>query len=182
MGRPVVSRAVSDLSASDFNEPTTRHRFDSARFRRVLGHFPTGVTVITAAADGVPVGLAVGSFTSVSLDPPLVAFCPDKSSSSWPKIEATGVFCVNILAEDQEDICRNFATKGGDKFQGIGWRPASSGSPILHDVLAWVDCEIETVHEAGDHYVVIGRVHELDVAHEGTPLVFFRGGYGRFTP
>ncbi len=155
---------------------------DGAHFRTVLGHFPTGVTVITAMGADGPAGLAVGSFFSVSLDPPLVGFCPNKASSNWPVIKSAGVFCVNILAEDQEDISRNFATKGGDKFQGVGWRPASSGSPILHDVLAWVDCEIDAVHEAGDHFVVVGRVHELDVAHEGTPLVFFRGGYGRFTP
>ena len=95
--------------------------FDSAKYRQVLGHFPTGVTVITAATDGEPVGMAVGSFSSVSLDPPLVAFFPDKGSSSWPKIEPTGSFCVNILGEAQEDVCRRFAMKGDDKFAGLGW-------------------------------------------------------------
>jgi 3-hydroxy-9,10-secoandrosta-1,3,5(10)-triene-9,17-dione monooxygenase reductase component len=156
--------------------------FDTAKFRQVLGHFPTGVTVITAAADDGPVGLAVGSFCSVSLDPPLVAFCPDKSSTSWPKIEATGTFCVNILAEDQEDICRVFASKGADKFASIGWKAAQSGSPRINDVLAWVDCAIEAVHDAGDHSVVIGRVIDLEVGRDGEgPLVFYRGGYGRFT-
>lgn len=154
--------------------------FDSAKYRQVLGHFPTGVTVITAAGDDGPVGLAVGSFSSVSLDPPLVAFFPDKGSSSWPKIEATGSFCVNILGEDQEDVCRRFASKGDDKFAGLGWGPAGSGSPLLHGVLAWIDCDIESITEAGDHYCVLGRVRELDVEHEHGPLVFFRGGYGRF--
>lgn len=154
--------------------------FDSARYRQVLGHFPTGVTVITAAPDGVPVGMAVGSFSSVSLDPPLVAFFAGRGSSSWPKIEASGAFCVNILAEDQEELCRRFASKEEDKFAGLGWSAAGSGSPVLEGVLAWIDCDIESVIEAGDHYGVIGRVRDLSVGHDGSPLVFFRGGYGRF--
>lgn len=154
--------------------------FESAKFRQVLGHFPTGVTVVTAATDSGPVGLAVGSFASVSLDPPLVAFFPDKGSSSWPRIEAAGAFCVNILAEDQEDVCRRFASKGDDKFAGLGWKPAGSGAPLLAGVLAWIDCDIESVAEAGDHFCVTGSVRELDVGHDGAPLVFFRGGYGRF--
>lgn len=155
--------------------------FDSAQFRQVLGHFPTGVTVITAAPPGGPVGLAVGSFASVSLDPPLVAFFPDRTSSSWPQIETTGSFCVNILAEDQEDVCRRFASKSDDKFAGLGWRPAGSGSPLLDGVLAWIDCDIASVTEAGDHYCVMGRVRDLAVGQDGGPLLFFRGGYGRFT-
>ena len=154
--------------------------FDSAKFRQVLGHFPTGVTVVTAAPADGPVGLAVGSFASVSLDPPLVAFFPDRGSSSWPKIEAAGAFCVNILAEDQEDVCRRFASKGDDKFAGLGWKPAASGAPVLDGVLAWIDCDIDEVLDAGDHFCVLGRVRDLEVAHDGAPLLFFRGGYGRF--
>ncbi|CAN5860238.1 flavin reductase family protein [soil metagenome] len=154
---------------------------DSARFRQVLGHFPTGVTVVTAALEAKPVGLAIGSFTSVSLDPPLVAFCPARSSSSWPIIDQAGAFCVNVLGEDQEELCRVFASKGDDKFAGIGWRAAASGSPVLADVIAWMDCEIDAVHEAGDHLIVVGRVLELEVGEEAGPLVFFRGGYGRLT-
>ena len=154
--------------------------FDSATYRQVLGHFPTGVTVVTAAPEGEPVGLAVGSFSSVSLDPPLVAFFPDRSSSSWPRIEAAGVFCVNILGEDQEEICRRFAMKGDDKFKGLGWKPAGSGSPLIDDVIAWIDCDIDSVTEAGDHFCVTGRVRELGVGHDRGPLLFFRGGYGRF--
>jgi 3-hydroxy-9,10-secoandrosta-1,3,5(10)-triene-9,17-dione monooxygenase reductase component len=154
---------------------------DAAHFRTVLGHFPTGVTVITATGPDGPAGLAVGSFFSVSLDPPLVGFGATKSSSNWPAIKAAGVFCVNVLAEDQEDVCRVFAAKGGDKFSGIGWHPSSTGSPRLNDVLAWVDCEIDAVHDAGDHEICVGRVKELDVErHREGPLLFFRGGYGRF--
>jgi 3-hydroxy-9,10-secoandrosta-1,3,5(10)-triene-9,17-dione monooxygenase reductase component len=152
-------------------------------FRQVLGHFPTGVTVVTAVDDDQPVGLAVGSFFSVSLDPPLVAFCPDKRSSSWPVIQRTGRFCVNVLAEDQEAMSRQFATPGVDKFAGIGWSPtAGGGSPRLADVLAWVDCQIEAVHDAGDHEICVGRVLGLAVEREARPLVFYRGGYGRFEP
>jgi flavin reductase (DIM6/NTAB) family NADH-FMN oxidoreductase RutF/DNA-binding IclR family transcriptional regulator len=156
--------------------------FDPARFRRVLGHFPTGVAVITGIdADGQPAGMAIGSFSSVSLDPPLVCFMPDKKSSSWPKFKDSGHFCVNILGADQEDVCRTFAISGGDKFAALTWKPAGSGSPILDGVLAWIDCDMEVVHEAGDHFIVIGKVRELDTASNQMPLVFFQGGYGRFS-
>lgn len=154
--------------------------FDSARYRQVLGHFPTGVTVITAAGDPTPVGMAVGSFASVSLDPPLVAFFAGKDSSTWPKIEAAGAFCVNVLGEDQEELSRRFASKEADKFAGVGWSPAGSGAPRLEGVLAWIDCTIASVVDAGDHVCVIGRVADLGLGVEGGPLVFFRGGYGRF--
>jgi flavin reductase (DIM6/NTAB) family NADH-FMN oxidoreductase RutF len=148
----------------------------------VLGHFPTGVTVVTAATDEGPVGLCVGSFTSVSLHPPMVAFCAGYSSTSYPRIEAAGHFCVNILAEDQEEVARVFAEKGDEKFAGIGWRPSVvTRAPVINDVLAWVDCEIDAIHEAGDHWIVVGRVLDLEIGHEGGPLVFFRGGFGRYS-
>lgn len=163
-------------------EEPDEETIDSARFRQVLGHFCSGVTVIASVHEGEPVGLAVGSFASLSLDPPLVLFCADKSSSSFPKIRESGHFCVNILAEDQEDVSRVFASKGTDKFAGMGYRKSGTGSPILDGVLAWIDCDLGDVIEQGDHYVVVGRVKELDVEHEGGPLLFFRGGYGRFQP
>jgi flavin reductase (DIM6/NTAB) family NADH-FMN oxidoreductase RutF len=154
---------------------------DQALYRQVLGHFPTGVTVITSVgSEGRPTGFAVGSFFSVSLDPPLVGFCAGKSSSTWPGIRASGSFCVNVLAEDQEATCRAFSSKAEDKFQGLGWTPTATGSPRLHDVLAWIDCDIEAVHDAGDHEVCLGRVLELQVERENGPLLFYRGGYGRF--
>jgi 3-hydroxy-9,10-secoandrosta-1,3,5(10)-triene-9,17-dione monooxygenase reductase component len=155
---------------------------DEAHYRQVLGHFPTGVTVITAATPEGPVGLAVGSFFSVSLDPPLVAFCAGKTSSSYPRMQEAGHFTVNVLAEDQEDVCRVFASKATAKFAGVGYRPApATGAPVITDVLAWIECEIDAVHEAGDHWIVVGRVLDLGVVHEGGPLVFFRGGYGRYS-
>jgi flavin reductase (DIM6/NTAB) family NADH-FMN oxidoreductase RutF len=157
-------------------------RFESDRFRHVLGHFPTGVAAVTAiGTTGAPTGMAVGSFTSVSLTPPLVAFLPDKASTTFPHIRSAGRFCINVLSAGQEDVCRSFATKGGDKFGSIGWTPAASGAPILDGALAWIDCEIDVVHEAGDHYIVVGRVLGLDVGDVAThsPLLFFRGGYVR---
>jgi flavin reductase (DIM6/NTAB) family NADH-FMN oxidoreductase RutF len=162
--------------------PDHASSFDEAKYRQVLGHFPTGVVVVSAMYDSKPVGLAIGSFTSVSLDPPLVGFLAGRNSSSWPKIKEGGVFCVNVLAEEQEDICRVFASKADDKFASIGWRPSRSGAPILNDVLAWIDCEIEKVDEAGDHWWVLGKVLDMEVRHEGGPLIFFRGGYGRYSP
>lgn len=179
MSDPVQERGLDEDALAQGPPPVPA--FEAAHFRTVLGHFPTGVTVITAVGPDGPVGLAVGSFTSVSLDPPLVAFCPDRRSTSWPSIRSAGVFCVNILSADQEDVCRVFASKGTDKFSGLGWTPTGSGSPRLHGVLAWIDCGVEMVHDAGDHEIVIGRVHELDVERQDEgPLVFFRGGYGRF--
>lgn len=154
--------------------------FDSARYRQVLGHFPTGVTVVTAAGTPHPVGMSVGSFSSVSLEPPLVGFFAGKDSATWPSIEAAGSFCVNILSDEQEELSRRFATKEEDKFSGIGWAPAGSGSPLLDGVLAWIDCDIDSVLDAGDHVCVLGRVLDLGTGVEGGPLVFYRGGYGRF--
>jgi flavin reductase (DIM6/NTAB) family NADH-FMN oxidoreductase RutF len=157
--------------------------FGNRHFRDVLGHFPTGVTIVTAIDQaGKPIGFAVGSFTSVSLDPPLVAFLPARSSTTFPKVRAAASFCVNVLGSDQEEVCRLFATRGAEKFSRLKWTPAPSGAPILDGASAWLDCTIETIHEAGDHLIVVGRVHELDVVHLGPPLVFFRGGYGRFEP
>ena len=155
---------------------------DSAHYRQVLGHFATGVTVVTAMHDGAPAGLSVNSFTSVSLEPPLVAFCVTRTSATWPKIRDAGWFCVNILSENQEGVSRVFATRGVDKFRGMGWHPSVSGAPVLAGVLAWIDCTVEAEYEAGDHVLVLGRVRALDVAAEGRPLVFYRGGYGRFEP
>jgi flavin reductase (DIM6/NTAB) family NADH-FMN oxidoreductase RutF len=149
-------------------------------FRRVLGHFPTGVVIVTAIYDGAPAGMSIGSFTSVSLDPPLIAILPAKTSVSWPRIAAAGVFCVNILNARQEALCRTFATSGADKFDGVSWRPAPSGSPALAGALAWLDCSLEQAVEAGDHLIALGRVTSLDVGDDqvSDPLVFFQGGYG----
>jgi 3-hydroxy-9,10-secoandrosta-1,3,5(10)-triene-9,17-dione monooxygenase reductase component len=178
---------VSDDAGSPVEDPlgpapADSASIDEARFRAVLGHFATGVTVVAANHDGQPVGLSVNSFTSVSLDPPLVAFCAAKTSSTWPKIRAGRLFTVNVLAEHQEDVSRVFATRNPDKFRDVRWWPAPSGSPVIEGVLAWIDCHMDAEYEAGDHLIVVGRVNDLDVAAEGRPLLFYRGGYGRFEP
>src|SRR5580704_3380931 len=172
-----------ELEAVDAEEPDLRRAgatpFDEARFREVMGHFATGVTIVTAMEDVGPVGFTCQAFTSLSLDPPLVALAPGKSSTSWPRIAAAGSFCVNILADDQEALSRDFAVSGGDKFRGVGWRPAGNGAPVLDGVLAWVECDLELAHDAGDHELVLGRVRDMGVSR-GKPLVYYRGGFGRF--
>ncbi|HEX9466893.1 MAG TPA: flavin reductase family protein [Acidimicrobiia bacterium] len=155
---------------------------DDARFRTVLGHFATGVTIITAMDDGEPVGIAANSFTSLSLDPPLVLFCVAHSSSTWPRIERTGRFAVNILGEHQEKLSQLFAAKGADRFGQTNWRVGVSGSPVLEDAMAYVDCTMEAQYPGGDHSIVVGRVVDLDVREGARPLLFFRGGYGRLNP
>lgn len=156
---------------------------DARWYRQVLAQYPTGVCVVTAdPADLGPSGMVVGSFTSVSIDPPLIAFFPDKTSTSWPKIERAGSFCVNILGAEQEQVCRQFASKTGDKFAGQAHRPGVTGAPILEDSVAWIECDIDRVIEAGDHYIVLGLVRDLQLEKPRLPLVFFQGGYGRFSP
>lgn len=124
--------------------------------------------------------MSVGSFTSVSLDPPLIAFFPATTSTTWPRIARAGCFCVNVLSCEQEQLCRAFAVKGTDKFLGVTWRNAHSTAPIIEGSLAWIDCDLERVDEAGDHYIVLGRVREMEIERPSVPLVFFQGGYGRF--
>lgn len=160
-----------------------RAGIDPQWFRQVLGRYPTGVCVITAVdPETGPAGMVVGSFTSVSLDPPLVAFLPDRKSSSWPKIERAGAFCVNILGFDQEEVCRRFSAKAPDKYVGQVHRPGVTGSPILEHVVAWIDCDLLSVTEAGDHFFVLGSVRDLQLESPRLPLLFFEGGYGRFSP
>ncbi|OKI03460.1 NADPH-flavin oxidoreductase [Streptomyces sp. CB02923] len=169
-----------------------RAPLDPAAFRAVLGHFASGVTVVTAPApcaagapgDG-PAGFACQSFASLSLDPPLVTFMVARTSTTWPRIARAGVFCVNILGADQEDLCRAFAVSGADKFAGVVHTPAPvTGSPRLAGAPAWVDCTIQAVHTGGDHLIVVGRVAALgtDPAAAGPgPLLFHRGAFGRFS-
>lgn len=155
---------------------------DGRLFRNVLGHYPTGVVLVTAiSATGEPIGMVVGSFTSVSLDPPLVAYLPTTTSKSYAVIREAEVFCINVLSADQEAQCRKFASPGDDKWAGVEWRPSPGGAPILEGAVAWIECTTESVTEAGDHYLVLGRVQDLGVENPVAPLLFFQGGYGRFT-
>ncbi|MEU8674085.1 flavin reductase family protein [Streptomyces sp. NPDC048560] len=180
---PVETLPRPDLRAVRADE---RPPVEAAEFRRVLGHFASGVTVVTAHGgddpDG-PAGFACQSFASLSLDPPLVTFMVARTSTTWPRIARAGAFCVNILGADQGALCRGFAVSGADKFAGVAYRPApATGSPLLDSVPAWVDCRIQAVHTGGDHLIVVGRVEALGTA-EGTagPLLFHQGRFGGFT-
>ncbi|MFJ3288795.1 MULTISPECIES: flavin reductase family protein [unclassified Streptomyces] len=152
-------------------------------FRRVLGTFATGVVIVTAPPDAGapdrPAGFACQSFASLSLDPPLVAFMVGRTSTTWPRIARAGVFCVNVLAAGQEELCRAFAVSGADKFAGVRHDPAPvSGSPRLAGTLAWIDCAVHAVHPGGDHLIVVGRVDALGAPDgEGAPLLFHRGRF-----
>jgi 3-hydroxy-9,10-secoandrosta-1,3,5(10)-triene-9,17-dione monooxygenase reductase component len=161
---------------------TTAPSIPPERFRAVLGHFCSGITIVTAVDATGPTGMTAQSFAALSLDPPLILVCPGKTSASWPRIEAVGSFCVNVLGEDQEELCRGFAVSGADKFAGVGYQAAPhTGAPLLNGALAWVDCRLDAIYEGGDHIIAVGRVLDLGVHNEaGKPLLFYRGGYGRF--
>lgn len=149
------------------------------RFRDVLGHFATGVTIITAMEGDEPVGMAANSFTSLSLEPPLVLFCVAQSSTTWPRIEPSGKFAVNILGEGHEDLSNLFAQRGADRFKIAKWHTGVSGSPVLDDAIAYIDCELEAQYPGGDHTIVVGRVLDFDLREGARPLLFFQGGYAR---
>ncbi|WP_282702595.1 flavin reductase family protein [Streptomyces sp. CC219B] len=151
-----------------------------AEFRRVLGNFATGVTVVTAeGGDGGPAGFACQSFSALSLDPPLVAFMVGRTSTTWPRIARAGAFCVNVLAAHQGELCRGFAVSGADKFAGVAYDAAPvSGAPRLAGTLAWIDCAIQAVHTGGDHLIVVGRVDALGTGDENAaPLLFHKGRF-----
>lgn len=155
--------------------------WDSRTFRNTMGQFCTGVVIATGTLRGEPAGFAAQSFVSLSIDPPLIALCPGKGSSSWPKLRESGKFCINVLAEDQKPVCDIMAKTGIDKFASIAWRAGRTGSPILDGVIAWIDCELVAEHDAGDHTIAIGRVVDLGVNAPGKlPLLFFQGRYGNF--
>ncbi|MCJ0868384.1 flavin reductase family protein [Streptomyces sp. AP-93] len=151
---------------------------DPALFREVLGAFASGITVVAAVADdGRPAGLACQSFASLSLDPPLVLLCVGKGSSSWPKVRAAGRFGVSILAEDQRAVCEALGRRGEDKFAGVDWELSAHRAVRVTGALATVDCALEEVHEAGDHYLVTARVLELSASDGGSPLLYYRSAY-----
>jgi len=153
--------------------------FDQARFREVLGHFATGITIVTATDEGEPVGFSCQSFAALSLEPPMVILAPAKSSTSWPRIARAGSFCVNILGEHQEAVCRAFAVSGGSKFDGVDWTPGATGSPLIDGSLATVECTLGAIYEGGDHELVTGHVVDMEIG-KGSPLIFYRSGFGRF--
>ena len=151
---------------------------DPGTMRDVLGHFASGVTVVTAQGDEGPIGFTCQSFSSLSLDPPLVAIAPARKSRTWPRLRDLGRFCVNVLAEDQTDLSVAFARSGADKFAGVPWRSSRTGQPVLEGVVAWIDCELWAEYDGGDHTLVAARVLDLGADPGRRPLLFHRGAYG----
>lgn len=148
--------------------------------RDVLGHFVSGIVVVTAAGPAGPLGFTCQSFASLSLDPPLVNFSPARTSTTWPRIRAHGLFCVNVLAADQEDVSGGFARSGAsvDKFAGVRWVAGPSGAPVLEGVSAWIDCALWAEYDGGDHTIAVGRVLDLGADPSRPALLYYRGRYG----
>jgi flavin reductase (DIM6/NTAB) family NADH-FMN oxidoreductase RutF len=145
--------------------------------RRVMGHFATGVTVITTISkQGAPFGLTANAFMSVSLEPPLLLISVDRKAESFPHFEESKVFTVNILRDDQESVSRRFAVSGGNKFEGVAYHVGGNGVPILEGTLAHVECRLYAAHDGGDHILYLGEIQEAET-REGKPLLFYRGGY-----
>ena len=155
-------------------------RFHGRELRDTMSQFCTGVVIVTGTHEGALAGFAAQTIVSLSLEPPLIAVCPRKASTSWPKIRKTGHFCINVLGNDQRAVADAFARRG--EVADIGWRPGVSGSPVLEGVLAYVDCALDAEHDAGDHTIAVGRVLDIEILDNGRgPLLFFRGGYGQFS-
>ena len=164
------------MTAGDVSGPA--RIVDPRVMRDVLGHFASGVTVITAGTPDGQIGFTCQSFSSLSLDPPLVAFAPARTSKTWVRLREIGRFCVNVLAEGQDAVSQNFARSGTDKFAGVPWTPSPHGSPVLDGVVAWLDGELWAEYDGGDHTIVVARVLDLGATADRRPLLFHRGSYG----
>jgi 3-hydroxy-9,10-secoandrosta-1,3,5(10)-triene-9,17-dione monooxygenase reductase component len=156
--------------------------FDAALFKDAMSRFTTGVAIVAGLEEGEPVGFTCQSFVSLSIEPPFVAVAAARTSTSWPRIARSGSFCVNVLGDHQRELGRGFAVSGGKKFDGVVWRKSPvGGSPVIEGCLAWIDCNVELVHDAGDHELILGRVLDLGTA-EGSPLLFFRSRFATLVP
>jgi 3-hydroxy-9,10-secoandrosta-1,3,5(10)-triene-9,17-dione monooxygenase reductase component len=161
------------LAAPAHTAPTP----DGRSFRDAIGRFATGVAFVTAAPDGEPAGLIINSFTSVSLEPPLVSFCPSRSSLTWSRIRRARSFGINVLARQHEHFVTRASPPGSDRFAGLDWEPGHGGAPLLTDALATLECEIVAEHATGDHWIVVGQVDHLRISLNNDPLVFFAGAF-----
>jgi 3-hydroxy-9,10-secoandrosta-1,3,5(10)-triene-9,17-dione monooxygenase reductase component len=150
---------------------------DTRSFRDALGRFATGVAFVTGAPHGRPAGLIVNSLASVSLEPPLILFCPSRNSHTWSRIRQTGSFGANILGRQHEPFANRATPAGADRFAGLEWEPGHCGVPLLTDAGACVECEIVAEHRAGDHWILVGRVNYLRISPTKDPLIFFGGGF-----
>jgi flavin reductase (DIM6/NTAB) family NADH-FMN oxidoreductase RutF len=153
---------------------------DKNELRRIMGHFATGVTVITTiSSEGAPYGLTANAFMSVSLEPPLLLISVDRKAESYPFFEQSKVFTINILRDDQEGLSRRFAVSGGNKFEGVAYHRGANNVPILEDTLAHIECRLNVAYDGGDHTLYLGEILEAET-REGKPLLFYRGGYRAF--
>ncbi|WP_449406523.1 flavin reductase family protein [Nocardiopsis baichengensis] len=180
--RGSAHRAVAEAPRTRWNGTRTAAApFGPRDFREALGRFPTGVVAVAARdpRTGRPVGLAANSFTSVSLEPPLVGFCVGRASTSWPALRAASRLAVSILGADQEEASLRLAAKGGDKFAEVPWHESPSGAPVIEGAQAWLECEVDAEHPAGDHVIVVARVHHLAAREGRSPLVYYRSEYRR---
>jgi 3-hydroxy-9,10-secoandrosta-1,3,5(10)-triene-9,17-dione monooxygenase reductase component len=148
-----------------------------AQFRQLLGHVPTSVTVVTAISKGRPIGVTIGSFSSVSLDPPLVTFFIDRASRSWPRLNESSTFTVNVLGMQHADMCRKFSRRAEERFEGVAWDPSTLGNPVLREATLAIDCTRYKVDVLGDHMQIVGRVESLQPQTAGLPLIFYRGAF-----
>lgn len=156
---------------------------DTAQFRTVLGHFTSGVVVVTGSSGEAPVGLTAQSFSSLSLEPPMVLFCVGRASTTWPRFRDTGRFCVHVLGHHQETVARQFAHSGADKFAGVGWSWGPFGNPVLDGCIAYIECSMKHVYDEGDHHLVTADVLDLRLGEGSEPLLFYRGEFRRlFSP
>jgi 3-hydroxy-9,10-secoandrosta-1,3,5(10)-triene-9,17-dione monooxygenase reductase component len=188
-GRHTVRATMNKKSAfqeSDGRDANTNNaavmveqeiQIGSSEFRNVMGHFGTGVVVIAGLVESIPFGLTCQSFMSVSLDPPLVCFCPSHTSTSWQSIRTSNRFSVNVLALDQRATCEAFAISGSDKFRGVQWRLSECNNPLIEGSIAYIDCDIVDVLDAGDHDIVVGRVRDLKLSRPSAPLFFYQGQF-----
>lgn len=151
-------------------------------YKNALGQFCSGVTVITSNHSGTPVGFTCQSFSSLSIDPPLIFISPQKRSTTWPKIRENASFVVNVLARSQREASSSFAMSGGNKFTNVDWLPSPDGLPMLQGSLAWIECELKSEVDAGDHTAVIAAVKRLRLGEEAPPLLFHRGRYVESVP
>ncbi|MFJ6000900.1 flavin reductase family protein [Arthrobacter sp. NPDC092385] len=178
------SEAASGEDIAQVGATAEAPAIDARAFRDALGHYASGITVVTGVDEQGPAGFTCQSFYSVSTDPPLVSFSVLKTSTTYPRIRRTGSFAVNVLSSDQRHISDQFARTGTDKWAGIGWDRARTGNPVLDGAVLWLDCEIWAEHDAGDHLIVLGRVREFSPvrAAPADPLLYFKGRYRLLAP
>lgn len=155
---------------------------DEESFREVLGQYPTGVVAVTALVDGEPRGMILGTFNSVSLDPPLVSFMPSKASTSWGHLQQERDYCINVIGSEQEEVCRVLSSKRADKFTDVAWHATDAGHVRLDGAVAYIECRRHDPIDMGDHHIVVAEVTGLAYGRPQVPLLFFQGGFGSFRP